>query len=402
MLELFGGLADKNHRSTASKKIAKALNAEEFMIFIKDIELNILLPASGFPQTLENSSLWQVFLQKCITQKICLDSDSFLKKMLAISYKDECVFVFIGGSPAIQMVESIFPIMPLIATLLKYEQFELQTKAQLLLTNKTMVELQGIEKKLNTTRFELQAALTETESEIIERKRAEKQKDDFIGIATHELKTPVTSLKAYAEVLQKKFTRAGDIVSAGNLSKMNIQLDKLTHLIEDLLDSTKIDSGYLYMHKELFDFDELVSEIIEEMQRITEKHLLVSEGKSNKKILADKERIGQVITNLISNAIKYSPHADKIYIMSRSTSKDITLCVKDFGIGISKEQQSHVFERFYRATGPKQDTFPGLGLGLYISSEIIKRESGRIWVESINGKGSTFCFTLPSEKDDQI
>ncbi|MGH7203187.1 MAG: sensor histidine kinase [Candidatus Levyibacteriota bacterium] len=107
----------------------------------------------------------------------------------------------------------------------------------------------------------------------------------------------------------------------------------------------------------------------------------------------DKERIGQVLTNLISNAIKYSPHATKIVIDISAAA-----CVKDFGIGMSKNAQEKVFERFYRASGPNNQTFPGLGLGLYISSEIIKRLGGRIWVESVKGKGSTFCFTLPTRK----
>lgn len=231
--------------------------------------------------------------------------------------------------------------------------------------------------------------------DVTEQKKLEQNKDDFVSIATHELKTPVTSLKAYAEVLQKKFTKAGDLVSAGHLGKMNTQLDRLNSLIGDLLDATKIESGKLQMQIEKFDFDDLVLEIVEELQRITEKHKLIIKGKTNKKVTADRERMGQVLSNLISNAIKYSPHTDKIIIIVTTTNDEVKVCVQDFGVGIAKSKQPMIFQRFYRVSGPKKNTYPGLGLGLYISSEIIKRQGGKIWVESEKGKGSIFCFFLP-------
>ena len=112
-------------------------------------------------------------------------------------------------------------------------------------------------------------------------------------------------------------------------------------------------------------------------------------------MFGDKERIGQVITNLITNAMKYSPDADQINIEATVKNDEVSICVQDFGIGIAKENVRKVFEQFYRVSGNMQHTFPGLGLGLYISSEIIKREGGKIWVSSNAGKGSTFCFSLP-------
>jgi signal transduction histidine kinase len=398
LIELLGQLAEIDRRAEVSKKIAAVLSAEELLIFIKDSELGILLPAVGFTQTLTNSSQWRVFIENCITNICYTDAVSFPKNVTGISYNNECVFVLIGGTPSREMIESVSSVFPLLATILKYEQSQIHTKAQLLLTNKSLMEMHEIEKKLNSTRHELQIALSKTEKEVVERKNIEKQKDEFIGIATHELKTPVTSLKAYAEVLERKFSRSGDEGSAGSLHKMNMQLNKLTNLIEDLLDSIKIDSDKLYMQKEVFDFDQL--EIIEEMQRITEKHIIELTGTTRKKILADRERTGQVLTNLISNAIKYSPRADKILVQLAATSTDITVSVKDYGVGIPLEKSSHVFERFYRVSGPTENTFPGLGLGLYISSEIIKREGGRIWVESNIGEGSTFHFSLPVTNDN--
>lgn len=231
--------------------------------------------------------------------------------------------------------------------------------------------------------------------EIAERKKLEKQKDEFISIASHELKTPVTSIKAYGQVLQHAFLQRNDHNSAKQLAKMDVQIDKLTNLIGDLLDVTKIESGKIIFTEEAFVFDELVSEIVDELQHTTSAHEIKIVGKTGKTLSGDRERTGQVLTNLISNAIKYSPDTKDILVKLSADKKHVSLCVQDFGIGIPKEKQRHVFERFYRISGPKQDTYPGLGLGLYISSEIIKRQGGRIWVESEQGKGSSFCFTLP-------
>ena len=156
-----------------------------------------------------------------------------------------------------------------------------------------------------------------------------------------------------------------------------------------------------WFHEVTFDFNELASEIIEEMKLTTTKHPISKRLADTKFVDGDRDRIGQVITNLLSNAIKYSPHKEKIIVTTMASAKEITLCVQDFGIGIEKEQQGKVFDRFFRV-GDAEDTYAGLGLGLFISSEIIKRHGGKIWVESISGKGSTFCFTLPIKHNVEI
>jgi PAS domain S-box-containing protein len=231
--------------------------------------------------------------------------------------------------------------------------------------------------------------------DITEQKQLQNQKDEFIGIASHELKTPVTSIKAYAQVLEAMFRKSGDERKANMVVKMNNQIDRLTSLIGDLLDVTKIQSGRLQFNDTLFDFNQLMHDMVEDLQRTTEKHQIITELKTVGQVYADKDRISQVLTNLVTNAIKYSPDADKIIVKAEVADNQVMVCVQDFGIGISHDKKDKVFEQFYRVSGDKQHTFPGLGLGLYISSEIIKREGGRIWVNSVQGKGSTFCFSLP-------
>ena len=235
-------------------------------------------------------------------------------------------------------------------------------------------------------------------TDITEQKNLQQQKDDFIGIASHELKTPVTSIKAYAQVLERMLRSKGDLKEAAMIHKMDVQINRLTSLIGDLLDVTKINAGKLQFNNRYFDFNELVSEVVEDLQRTTEQHQLIENLQPTGIVYGDKERIGQVITNFITNAIKYSPDAKEIIISSKIEDDEVRLCVEDFGIGISEDKLHQVFEQFYRVSGDMQHTFPGLGLGLYISSEIIKRENGRIWAISTLGKGSTFCFALTSGK----
>jgi len=232
-------------------------------------------------------------------------------------------------------------------------------------------------------------------SDITEQKHLQQQKDDFIGIASHELKTPVTSIKAYTQVLEKMMQKQGAVREAGMIAKMDSQINRLTSLIGDLLDVTKINSGKLQFNDRDFDFNQLIKELIEDLQHTAGKHTIIEELEDTGMVYADRERISQVITNLITNAIKYSPDSDSVIVRTSVHNSEIRLCVQDFGIGITEQQQEKVFEQFYRVSGDMQHTFPGLGLGLYISSEIIKREGGRIWVNSKVGEGSTFCFALP-------
>jgi PAS domain S-box-containing protein len=231
--------------------------------------------------------------------------------------------------------------------------------------------------------------------DITQRKELERQKDDFIGVASHELKTPVTSMKTYTQVLQRQFQQRGDIKAVESLTKINAQIERLSALISDLLDVTRIQTGNLSFQTEEFSLVTLIEEITETMQLTTDRHHLEVDLSGQSSVRADRDRTGQVLINLISNAIKYSPHSDRIIIRAQSGASEVMVSVQDFGIGIPAEKQDQVFERFSRISGPRMETFPGLGLGLYISAQIIRRLGGRIWVDSAEGQGSTFYFTLP-------
>lgn len=221
-----------------------------------------------------------------------------------------------------------------------------------------------------------------------------KKKEEFLSIASHELKTPLTTAKAYIELV-KKFTKGNDNLE-NYVQRTSIHIDKLTRLISDLLDISKIQSGKMQFEIKPFDLDSMLTENIENLQATSTKHLLKLEGQTGVMIHGDKERLGQVISNLVNNAVKYSPQADEVLVTVEKQDNQVLISVKDKGIGIDPESYDKIFDRFFRVN-TKRGHFQGLGIGLFISKEIVHRHNGKIWVESIPEKGSTFTFSLPLE-----
>ncbi len=231
------------------------------------------------------------------------------------------------------------------------------------------------------------------------RHELEQRKDDFISMASHELRNPLTALKLQTSLLHRQLARQGLQASAPALSRMEVQINKITRLVEELLDVSKIQSGKLEYLQETVDLDALLREITDMMQQTNPSHTLVVRGAVQTSLIGDRDRLGQVFTNLISNAIKYSPDAETVEMDLSASPETVTIRVHDHGLGIPREQRDKIFERFYRAAGPKQRAIPGLGMGLFIVAEIVKRHGGTITVESEVGKGSTFTVTLPLTRD---
>jgi PAS domain S-box-containing protein len=233
-------------------------------------------------------------------------------------------------------------------------------------------------------------------TDITEQKELENRKDNFISMASHELKTPITTLKIYTDLLNRQLVESGHSTFKKPLEMMNSQINKLSRLIADLLNLSKIQAGKLEFRMSMIDLNKLVRNIVDQIQP-TVGHSITIFGQVKKKIYGDPERIGQVLINLLTNAVKYSPQGDKIHIHLTNEQNYVTVSVRDFGIGIERQYRKKIFERFYQISDEVK-TFPGLGMGLYISQEIIRRHNGLLWVESKKGKGSTFTFTLPTKK----
>ncbi len=238
--------------------------------------------------------------------------------------------------------------------------------------------------------------------DIHEMKMHEQRRDDFIKMASHELKTPVTSIKGYVQLLLAMFDdysknqqQVSPQAIRTSLTTIDKQIVKLNRLMSELLDLSRIDSDRLELNMQKFNLDKLVIETVKDVQQIT-KHTIIIKNHSNCNVMVDRDRIGQVLLNILTNAIKYSTPASTIEINIFQPGQDsVAVSVTDRGIGIDKKDKEKVFERFYRAEGKSEQTYPGFGIGLFIASEIMHRHNGTISVESEKGKGSVFTFTLP-------
>jgi two-component system CheB/CheR fusion protein len=221
------------------------------------------------------------------------------------------------------------------------------------------------------------------------------RKNDFIAIVSHELKTPLTSLTGFIQVLFGKAKQSDDTFALNLLDKANNQVKKMTTLINGFLNVSRLETGKIYLNKQLFEIDKLIHEVVEEAEATTYNQEIILKTCDKLTVNADREKVGQVITNIISNAVKYAPLGRKIEISCKNVADMVQVRVKDEGEGIAPEDQQRLFERFFRVEKDNSRSVPGFGIGLYLSSEIIKHHNGKIWVESEPGEGSTFCFTLP-------
>lgn len=225
-----------------------------------------------------------------------------------------------------------------------------------------------------------------------------RKKDEFLTVASHELKTPLTSMKGYLQILNSMLNRDGVDKYQGFIFKANKQADRLNVLVRDLLTVSKINAEQIEYHFSEFNFADIIEDTLVFAHELSTAHKIVVLGNKDIILYADKGRIEQVVSNLVSNAIKYSPNSEDIMLTIEETfDKNLRFSVTDKGIGIDEKKAAFVFDRFYRINEKNYNT-SGLGIGLYISAEIVKRHKGEIGLTSRPGKGSTFWFSVPLKK----
>ncbi|MES2454235.1 MAG: PAS domain S-box protein [Bacteroidota bacterium] len=231
--------------------------------------------------------------------------------------------------------------------------------------------------------------------EITEKKQDELRKNDFIGMVSHELKTPLTSMKGYIQMLMIKLKNRDDEFISSSLEKANAQVAKMTAMINGFLNVSRLESGKIHIDLQKFDLALLIKEAEQETIATVASHTIVFEPVEFTLVNADYDKIGQVIHNLISNAVKYSPAGSTINVACIQVGNDAHISVKDQGMGIKADDLPKIFDRYYRVEDKHMFSISGFGIGLYLCSEIIKRHHGQIWADSEFSRGSTFSFSLP-------
>lgn len=255
---------------------------------------------------------------------------------------------------------------------------------------------------LNARKFYRQVNSTQTILLAIEdvtlQRQYEREKDEFASVIMHELKTPVTTISAYLQLLQGHLSKREDKKLIEYANVMSEQVLRLTSLINGLLNSSQIRAVGFQYKEGIFDIGELITQTISEVQAITKTHKISQKGAVARYVKGDRLRIGEVLINLLTNAIKYSPNSDKIVVSTALKGGKVIIGVEDFGIGISKINKKKVFKRFFKINKTNRDPYDGVGLGLDISSQIVHHHKGKMWIAEKDGNGSLFNFSLPTQR----
>ncbi|MGY3215001.1 PAS domain-containing protein [Mucilaginibacter sp. HD30] len=231
-------------------------------------------------------------------------------------------------------------------------------------------------------------------NDVTEQKEDEQRKNDFIGMVSHELKTPLTSLTAIVQVANAKLKHNEDPFLAGAMEKANLQVKRMSKMINGFLNVSRLESAKLLIDKKEFDLHHLIEEVVKETALSVSTHNITM-NLCHIIVNADADKIGSVVTNLVSNAVKYSPKGKEVEVKCEVIDDKVHVSVKDEGFGLSPEDKAKVFERYFRVESSNTRHISGFGIGLYLSAEIVHHHGGEIWVDSEPGKGSTFYFSLP-------
>jgi signal transduction histidine kinase len=232
-----------------------------------------------------------------------------------------------------------------------------------------------------------------TFNDVTDRMEWEQSRTDFIGVISHELRTPLTSIKGYSQLLTANLKSLNEEESLLYSCKLIQNVNRIIKMFDNMVSVATIDTGRIQLSNSIFCINDLIREVADELQRTTTNHEIKTELGPVPGIFGDKERLGQVLFNLISNAIKYSPSGGDVYIDSKTEDCAVVISIHDQGIGISPDEIQKVFDRLYRVDNTRE--IKGLGLGLFISKQIVQLHGGSIGVKSENEKGSIFYFSLP-------
>lgn len=236
--------------------------------------------------------------------------------------------------------------------------------------------------------------LSKIARDITERKQEEQRKNDFVAMVSHELKTPLTALTGYLQLLLMRAKKAGDEFGVKSLIRAEAQTKKMVSMIHDFLSLARMEEGKLQIERREVELHPLIVEIAEDAKFLTSQHTIKLIDCEDVAIFADRDKIAQVLMNLVSNAIKYSPEGGLITLGCEKQTGKVKIYVSDQGIGISPQDQKRLFERFYRVNNNGIKTVPGFGIGLYLVSEILRYHDSEIVVESEENAGSVFYFYL--------
>ncbi len=381
-------LTDAAHRHETAHALASYLGAEYLLLFIRNTDKEPLVLAPGFPQALPHKEAWHAFLSQCAKTDGCsaiLPYPKAVESRRALAYTADhgnIVLVLLGGTKISDELFSVIALLPLLAASLRGEQAARLATEVVKQARETVEEAKTFTDSLQAVQAELH--------------RMERQKVDFLNIVSHELKTPLTTIKGMAQLTRRKLERAGE-EDAKYLAVMVRSTQRMERLINDLLDISRIEAGKLILRWEHCDLVDLCEQASEEESAAWQRSIELQLPVKPMMVELDAERVRQVMLNLLANAFKYSLPEQKVTLKLSQESNSALVAIQDEGTGIPAEALPHLFERFFRVTDtPVQaGSYVGMGVGLYICQTIIERLHGQIGVQSQLEHGSNFWFKLP-------
>lgn len=382
-------------RARGAQELASRLGAEALVIFVEDTEVQVHLPAPGFPQTLPEGRRWHRLVREAVLRGTAQDALSLregesAREAVAYAARDGSVLVLLGGAVVDELARQVVALLPLLARSLQSEQASIAAGGRAEAARTAATQAQALAEKLSATRQELQRALTDAEA-------AAQAKDDFLAVVSHELRTPLNAILGWVQLV--RMGRLDEAATVRALESIERNAKSQARLIGDILDLSRIVSGRFRLDVaplQLADVIENAMDVVRpaaEAKGIRLHSVLDSQPKP---ILGDGERLQQVVWNLLSNAITHTPRGGRIFVRLQRVNSHIELAVADTGAGISAQFLPNVFDRFSQADNSASRARGGLGLGLAITRHLVELHGGTIRAESEGeGRGATFTVSLP-------
>jgi signal transduction histidine kinase/CheY-like chemotaxis protein len=414
LVSIFIDLQRADGRLVATDKLARYAGVARVLVFSKDAEVGIFLPAPGLPQTLRCGARWQKFLRQCADAGNAQSSLPMAENEPDLAVWGQCdsaasvIVVFFGAQPEPPVQAAIAALLPLLGAKLAGERSELAAAGLAAAARDSNRRASQLNNALDASRRELQAAYQRAESELVSRREAEdklrdadRRKDEFLAMLAHELRNPLAPISMAAQIL-----RLGQVTPARAKQTCEIidrQIGHMTSLLDDLLDVSRVTGGLVALAQELHEMGAIVRDAVEQARPLVNmrhQHLSLTLSGQAAKVYGDGTRLVQILTNLLNNASKYTPQGGVIELELTHDTTMVQIVVRDNGIGIDAKLLPHVFDLFVQGERSPDRAQGGLGLGLALVRALVERHRGSVSAASPGpGAGSEFTIRLPRAQD---
>lgn len=398
-LDLIVALANPSNRASAAPALAGRLGVEELLLFVRDPDLGVLIPAPGLAQTLRGGRTWRSFISACSRTERCVGEVELPEgaRRAAVAFTHgNAALVLLGGSPLQAEIQILQSLLPMLAALLGAEQAVVVARAQATDAKDTVNRSQALAAALELARADASRLIAELRVQ-------ERHKDQFLAMLGHELRNPLSALANVIELLRRPSVDGERLPRL--LELMARQMGQLTRLVNDLLDVSRVSRGRIELHRENILIADVLNYALEENRPllVDRKHTATVQLSEPLAVYGDRVRLRQVFGNLINNAAKYTAPGGSIILTASKEAEHVVVRVQDNGRGISADMLPRIFELFAQAPASIDQALGGLGIGLTLVRTLVELHQGRIAAQSAGiGHGTTVCVWLPLAVHDHI